>query len=58
MTVEKQYCIFQGDVSKAYNHWPSPDLIISDGAYGVRRFRGDTVDASGLNEWYQPHVSA
>lgn len=40
----------------AYNTWEQPDLIISDGAYGVRGFRGDTVDTTGLIDWYRPHV--
>ena len=48
----------KGNVSEVYGEWPAPDLIISDGAYGVRGFRGDTEDASGLTEWYHPHVLA
>lgn len=46
------------NVSERYQQWPSPDTIISDGAYGVRGFRGDTADASSLIEWYQPHALA
>lgn len=42
----------------AYASWPTPDTIISDGAYGVRGFHGDTTDAPGLVEWYQPHIDA
>ncbi len=53
---EKKYEIFHGNVLEAYQNWPSPDLIISDGAYGVRGFRGDTVDVSSLGEWYLPHL--
>ena len=50
--------LYKGNVSEVYGRWPSPDLIVSDGAYGVRGFRGDTVDAAGLTDWYKPHVLA
>lgn len=43
---------------KKYDKWPASDLIVSDGAYEVRGFRGDTTDVSGLVEWYKPHVLA
>jgi site-specific DNA-methyltransferase (adenine-specific) len=33
-------------------------MIISDGAYGVRGFHGDTTGTEGLVEWYRPHVAA
>lgn len=52
------YSLHYGNVSEIYDSWPSPDLIISDGAYGVRGFHGDTVDAEGLVEWYKPHILA
>lgn len=52
------YELHHGNASEMYDRWPSPDLIVSDGAYGVRGFRGDTVDESGLVEWYKPHVLA
>lgn len=48
--------IHHGNVSEVYGEWPSPDLIVSDGAYGVRGFRGDTADTDGLVEWYKPHL--
>ena len=50
------YDLHHGNVSEIYSKWPAPDLIVSDGAYGVRGFRGDTTDATGLVDWYQPHV--
>ena len=31
---------------------------MSDGAYGVLGFEGDTADHLGLKEWYAPHVQA
>lgn len=52
------YSLYHGNVSEIYETWPSPDLIISDGAYGVRGFHGDTDDTSGLVEWYKPHILA
>ncbi len=48
----------RGDVRNAYSKWATPVTIISDGAYGVRGFHGDTVDWRGLPEWYRPHVEA
>lgn len=50
--------LYSGNVSEKYGDWPAPDLIVSDGAYGVRGFRGDTTGASGLVEWYKPHALA
>lgn len=51
-----RYEFYHGNVSDVYRSWPAPDLIISDGAYGVRGFRGDTTDAASLIDWYKPHV--
>lgn len=53
----ERYHYYEGNVSDVYDEWPAPDLIVSDGAYGVRGFRGDTTDATDLAEWYQPHVA-
>ncbi|MEZ2190077.1 DNA methyltransferase [Corynebacterium sp. CCM 9204] len=50
------YALHKGDVREAYATWPSPSCIISDGAYGVRGFHGDTTDEDGLVEWYRPHI--
>ena len=49
------YSFYHGNVSAVYASWPMPDLIVSDGAYGIRGFRGDTACASDLLEWYHPH---
>lgn len=51
------FVLHRGNVLDVYRSWPSPDLIISDGAYGVRGFRGDTTNASELPDWYAPHVT-
>ncbi|HTU04127.1 MAG TPA: DNA methyltransferase [Trebonia sp.] len=52
------YVLHRGDASDAYAGWPAPAAIISDGAYGVRGFHGDTIGVEGLAEWYRPHVEA
>jgi hypothetical protein len=50
--------LHRGDVLTAYRRWPTPRTIISDGAYGVRGFPGDTVGPEELAGWYRPHVQA
>lgn len=50
--------LHHGDVQSAYGRWPTPVTIISDGAYGVRGFHGDTTGPEGLVDWYGPHVRA
>lgn len=56
--VEDAYNLFHGDVREVYNQWPTPTTIISDGAYGVRGFHGDTVDSTDLVDWYREHIEA
>ena len=58
MVSGKSFHFYHGNALETYGEWPSPDVIISDGAYGVRGFRGDTSDASGLSDWYEPHIAA
>lgn len=41
-----------------YETWPAPDVIVSDGAYGILGFEGDTSDHLGIPDWYEPHVEA
>jgi site-specific DNA-methyltransferase (adenine-specific) len=50
------YVLHRGDVFDAYAGWPPPATIISDGAYGVRGFHGDTTGPDGLADWYRPHI--
>lgn len=38
--------------------WPPPAAIISDGAYGVLGFEGDTSDHLDIPAWYEPHARA
>jgi hypothetical protein len=52
------YHLHAGDALQAYPHWPTPTTIVSDGAYGVRGFHGDTVGPESLAQWYQPHIQA
>ena len=51
------YHLHRGDVLEAYPSWPDPDLIISDGAYGLGGFPGDPWTTEDLTGWYQPHVT-
>lgn len=55
---DQPFHLHHGDVQNAYAKWPTPTTIISDGAYGVRGFHGDTTDAKGLVDWYRPHIEA
>ena len=50
--------LHHGDALNAYHHWPTPTLIISDGAYGVAGFPGDPRTPDRLADWYRPHVQA
>lgn len=52
------YLLHRGDALDAYGDWPVPAVIISDGAYGVRGFHGDTTGIDRLARWYEPHVEA
>lgn len=47
-----------GDSLNFYDQWETPKCIVSDGAYGVLGFEGDTSDHTGMPEWYEPHVAA
>lgn len=47
-----------GDAAALVTTWPSPTLIISDGAYGLGKFAGEPSTVEGLPEWYAPHLDA
>ena len=47
-----------GDSLDLYDKWERPNVIVSDGAYGLLGFEGDTSDHLNLPEWYEPHVKA
>lgn len=48
--------LFFGDSLEVYNEWESPTVIVSDGAYGILGFDGDTSDHIDIPQWYEPHV--
>ncbi|TAM74591.1 site-specific DNA-methyltransferase [bacterium] len=52
------WTLHYGDALNAYEGWPAPSTIISDGAYGVGGFPGDPRTLGGLVDWYRPHVDA
>lgn len=54
----KMFTLHRGDVLAAYDTWPTPTSIVSDGAYGVGGFPGDPRTPEDLVEWYRPHVEA
>jgi DNA methylase len=47
-----------GDSLNHYQGWASPNVIVSDGAYGILGFEGDTSDHLDLPSWYEPHIRA
>lgn len=47
-----------GDSLEHYQSWAPPDCIVSDGAYGVLGFDGDTPNHLDIAAWYEPHVAA
>jgi hypothetical protein len=50
--------LFYGDSLDHYSKWGTPTTIVSDGAYGVLGFEGDTSDHMHLPEWYESHIAA
>lgn len=47
-----------GDALNFYTSWETPKTIVSDGAYGVLGFEGDTSSHLDLPSWYEPHIQA
>lgn len=50
--------LHHGDALDLYASWPAPAAIVSDGAYGVLGFDGDTSDHLDVPAWYEPHAAA
>ena len=48
--------LYHGNVLHQYDSWPSPAVIVSDGAYGVGGFHGDPRTPETLADWYRPHI--
>jgi len=53
---DKDVALFLGNSLEHYQDWEQPTVIISDGAYGVLGFEGDTSDHIDLPNWYQAHI--
>lgn len=56
--VDALVSLYRANSLDCYDRWESPDAIISDGAYGILGFEGDTSDHLDLPQWYEPHISA
>lgn len=50
--------LFHGDAIQLYDRWDAPDVIVSDGGYGILGFDGDTASHMGLDLWYESHIEA
>lgn len=48
--------LFNDDTENLYDVWEQPEVIISDGAYGVSGFKGDANSPDDLPDWYEPHI--
>lgn len=46
------------DAASRYSSWPAPTVIVVDGPYGVKGFKGDLPTTERLAEWYAPHIAA
>ncbi|WP_308873371.1 hypothetical protein [Thiothrix subterranea] len=53
-----QVSLHLGDSLNHYAQWDTPTFIVSDGAYGILGFEGDTSDHLGIAAWYEPHIRA
>jgi len=49
-------CLHYGNTLDFYDTWDAPTAIISDGAYGILGFEGDTSSHLDIPSWYAPHV--
>ena len=47
-----------GNSLNHYCRWDTPNVIVSDGAYGILGFEGDTSDHLDIPKWYEPHIEA
>lgn len=50
--------IYNDDALKVYDLWDVPNVIISDGPYGIGGYPGDPKTPVGLKDWYRPHIEA
>lgn len=56
--IDKRVSLNFGDAMRFYEKWPAPAAIVSDGAYGVLGFEGDTSGHLDVPKWYEPHIKA
>lgn len=54
----KRYQIDFGDSQKFYHRWSRPDIIISDGPYGIKGFDGDLDSPEKLPNFYKEHIES
>ncbi|MBC3928099.1 site-specific DNA-methyltransferase [Undibacterium sp. CY21W] len=47
-----------GNSLDCYESWDTPTVIVSDGAYGILGFEGDTSSHLDIANWYEPHIQA
>ncbi|HHD2587584.1 TPA: DNA methyltransferase [Clostridium perfringens] len=48
--------IYNDDAINQYKNWMRPNIIISDGPYGVKGFKGDPPTPQELPEIYEKHI--
>lgn len=53
---DKHVHAYYGDSIDHYRNWAAPTVIVSDGAYGILGFDGDTQDHADIASWYEPHI--
>ena len=50
--------LHHADALTCYESWKAPQLILSDGPYGLGLFPGEAPTTTGLAETYAPHAAA
>lgn len=48
--------LYLGDSLDYYQYWSAPTVIVSDGAYGILGFEGDTTSHLDIVDWYERHI--
>ena len=54
--IEDQVAVYNVDAAEIYQRWEDPQVIVSDGAYGISGFEGDTDTPEELPSWYRNHI--
>ena len=55
---DEQVTLCLGNSLDHYSVWDTPTVIVSDGAYGILGFEGDTSDHIAMPAWYESHIKA